>query len=65
MSFTELSVICLVALVGPVLAYPRGWHLPVVLGELTAGLVLGRTGFGYLDADNQTFTFLADAGFAW
>lgn len=64
MSFTELSVICLVALVGPALAYPRGWHLPVVLGELMAGVVLGRTGLGYLDAGNQTFTFLADAGFA-
>lgn len=64
MSFTELSVICLVALAGPLLALPRGWRLPVVLGELVAGVVLGRTGIGYFDAGNQTFTFLADAGFA-
>ncbi|MCW2855879.1 MAG: cation:proton antiporter [Marmoricola sp.] len=63
-SFTELSVICLVALGGPLLAVRRGWHLPVVLGELVAGIVLGRTGFGYFDAANPTFTFLADAGFA-
>jgi Kef-type K+ transport system membrane component KefB len=63
-SFTQLSVICLVALIGPLLALPKGWHLPVVLGELVAGVVLGRTGFGYFDAGNQTFTFLADAGFA-
>lgn len=59
-----MSVICLVGLVGPVLALPRQWHLPVVLGELVAGVVLGRTGFGYLDSRNATFAFLADVGFA-
>ncbi|HEX4190973.1 MAG TPA: cation:proton antiporter [Marmoricola sp.] len=64
MTFTELSVICLVALAGPVLALRQGWHLPVVLGELLAGVALGRTGFGYLDPGNATFTYLADAGFA-
>ncbi|MFL6154650.1 MAG: cation:proton antiporter [Marmoricola sp.] len=64
MTFTELSVVCLVALAGPLLALPRAWHLPVVLGELVAGVVLGRTGFGYLHPGDQTFTFLANAGFA-
>lgn len=64
MSFTELSVICGIALAGPLLALPRGWNLPVVLGELLAGVALGRSGTGYLDAGNETFTFLADAGFA-
>lgn len=63
-SFTELSIICLIALVGPVLALPRAWHLPVVLGELVAGIVLGRTGTGYLVASDPTFTYLADIGFA-
>jgi Kef-type K+ transport system membrane component KefB len=63
-SFTVLAVICLVGLLGPLLALPRQWHLPIVLGELVAGVVLGRTGFGYLHADNETFTFLADIGFA-
>jgi Kef-type K+ transport system membrane component KefB len=63
-SFAQLSVICLVALVGPLLALPRAWRLPVVIGELFAGLVLGRTGFGYLDAHDPTFTFLANIGFA-
>ncbi|RNL81324.1 cation:proton antiporter [Nocardioides marmorisolisilvae] len=64
MSFVELSVICLVALLGPLLALPRGWHLPVVLGELLAGIALGRTGTGYFDPSDPTFSFLADAGFA-
>jgi Kef-type K+ transport system membrane component KefB len=62
--FPELSVVCLVAIVGPLLALPQKWHLPVVLGELAAGAVLGRSGFGYLHSSDPTFTFLGDIGFA-
>ncbi len=64
MTFTQLAVIGLVALLGPLLAYPRGWHLPIVLGELVAGVVVGRTGLGYLDAGDPVFAFLANIGFA-
>jgi Kef-type K+ transport system membrane component KefB len=64
MSFATLAVISLVAIVGPLLAWPRRWHLPIILGELAAGIVLGATGSGRLQADDQTFTFLADIGFA-
>ena len=64
MSFTMLAVISLAALLGPLLALPRQWHLPVVLGELTAGVLLGPTAIGYLHAGDRTFTFLADIGFA-
>jgi Kef-type K+ transport system membrane component KefB len=63
-TFVVLAVIGAAALLGPLLATPRAWHLPVVLGELVAGVVLGRTGTGYLDAGNETFAFLADIGFA-
>ena len=42
MSFATLAVISLVAIVGPLLAWPRRWHPPVILGELAAGIVLGR-----------------------
>jgi Kef-type K+ transport system membrane component KefB len=59
-----LAVISLAALLGPLLALPRQWHLPVVLGELTAGVLLGPTAIGYLHAGDRTFTFLADIGFA-
>jgi Kef-type K+ transport system membrane component KefB len=62
-SFADLAVIMLVALLGPLLAVPRSWHLPVVLGELAGGIALGRTGIGYLDSADPTFTFLADIGF--
>lgn len=64
MGFPELSVICAIGVLGPLLALPRGWHLPVVLGELVAGAVLGKTGFGYLHSSDPTFTFLGDIGFA-
>jgi len=61
--FGELAVVCVIGILGPLLALPKGWHLPVVLGELVAGAVLGRSGFGYLDASDPTFSFLADVGF--
>ena len=63
MSFLDLAIVCAAALAGPLLATPRGWRVPVVLGELLAGLVLGRTGLGVLDAADPTFTFLGGLGF--
>jgi len=64
MDFATLALISLVGVLGPLLALPRRWNLPVVLGELVAGIALGRTGFDVLHAGNGTFTFLADIGFA-
>jgi len=46
MSFVRLVVISLVSIIGPLLALPRRWHLPVTLGELAAGIVVGTTGSG-------------------
>lgn len=64
MSFVELSLICIVALLGPLLAAREAWHLPLVLGELLAGVIVGKSLLGWVDAGNQTLTFLADIGFA-
>lgn len=64
MSFFQLSLIAAVALLGPLLALPRRWHFPVVLGQLLAGIAIGRTGLGLVDSMDPTFTFVADAGFA-
>jgi Kef-type K+ transport system membrane component KefB len=63
MTFGTLAVISLVALLGPLLALPRHWNMPVVLGELIAGIVLGSTGINWLPAQDKTFTFLAQIGF--
>ncbi|AMM31295.1 Transporter, CPA2 family [Sinomonas atrocyanea] len=64
MSFVELSLICIVALLGPALAAKRSWHLPLVLGELIAGVITGKSLLGWVDSGNETLTFLADLGFA-
>ncbi|KAA0106173.1 cation:proton antiporter [Mycolicibacterium sp. P1-5] len=49
---------------GPLLASVPRLRIPVVIGELAVGLLIGRTGFGLVDADDKTFTLLADIGFA-
>ena len=64
MSFAVLSVVCLVALLGPLLALDERRQVPVVVGELAAGIALGHTGVGYLDASDPTFAFLGAVGFA-
>jgi len=64
MSFAHLCLIVAVGLFGPLLALPKRWHVPVVIGELLAGVVLGPTGTSTLDASAPTFTFLANMGFA-
>jgi Kef-type K+ transport system membrane component KefB len=38
--------------------------VPVVVGEIVAGAILGRSGVDVIDADNATVSFLAEAGFA-
>jgi Kef-type K+ transport system membrane component KefB len=63
-SFGILALISAVAVLGPLLALPSRLHLPVVLGELLAGILLGHSGAGVLHADNPTFAFLASVGFA-
>ncbi len=63
MTFTVLAVIMAAGLAGPLLATPRNWHLPVVLGELLVGIALGATGIGYLKPHEAVFTVLANIGF--
>jgi len=63
-SFATLALISAVALLGPLLALPRAWHLPILLGELIAGVALGHTGVDVLHADDAGFTSLANIGFA-
>lgn len=64
MSFSTLALIMAIGLAGPLLAARRSWNIPVVLGELAAGIMFGATGFAIIDASEPTFTFLADVGFA-
>jgi Kef-type K+ transport system membrane component KefB len=62
--FDTLALVAVIGMAGPLLAAVPGLRVPVVVGELLAGLIVGRTGFGIVDAANPTFTLLANIGFA-
>jgi Kef-type K+ transport system membrane component KefB len=64
MSFATLALIGLIALLGPLIALPARWHLPMLLGELVAGIAFGTSGLRVLHSSNSTFTFFANIGFA-
>jgi len=63
-SFAALALVGVVALLGPLLTLPRRLRVPVVVGELLAGLLVGATGLGLVDAREPTFAFLGQVGFA-
>lgn len=64
MTFVDLALICLVAILGPALALPGRLRLSVVIGELLVGVALGATGLRLLDAADPTFEFMGSIGFA-
>jgi Kef-type K+ transport system membrane component KefB len=63
-SFGQLTLIVLAGLFGPLLASSRRLLIPVVVGELLAGVALGKTGAGLVKADNPSIAFLGTIGFA-
>ncbi len=64
MSFSTLTLIAAAGLAGPFVSASRRIVIPVIVGELLAGMALGRTGAGLIDASNPTVEFLGDVGFA-
>jgi Kef-type K+ transport system membrane component KefB len=62
--FHTLALVVVIGLAGPLLAAVPRLGVPVVVGELAAGIVVGRTGFGIVDPENPTFMLLANIGFA-
>jgi Kef-type K+ transport system membrane component KefB len=64
MTFGILVVIVLAGLGGPLLRLGVPWFVPAVIGEIVAGVIVGRTGFGTVDPANATIVFLAEVGFA-
>lgn len=63
MDFAHLALVCLVAILGPALSLSKVVRVPVVVGELVIGFVLGATGFGILRSEDPVFSFLAEIGF--
>jgi Kef-type K+ transport system membrane component KefB len=58
-----LAGIIAISLVGPLLAVPRRYGAPIVVGELAVGVVLGRTGLRVIHPNDPILSFLAQAGF--
>ena len=63
MGFSLLALLGLVALLGPLVNWPRHFSVPVVVGELAVGVILDVTGFGIFDSQDDTFDFMAQIGF--
>jgi Kef-type K+ transport system membrane component KefB len=63
-SFGQLTLIILAGLCGPLLSASRRVLVPVVVGELLAGVALGKTGAGLVKANDPTISFLGNIGFA-
>ena len=63
MTFGVLALIVGAGLAGPLLSIGRRAYVPVVVGEILAGVAIGRTGGGWLDPSEPTVAFLADVGF--
>jgi Kef-type K+ transport system membrane component KefB len=64
-TFGTLALIVAVGLAGPLLArLPTRFAPPIVIGEIAAGVVIGRTGTGTIDPSQPTLAFLAAIGFA-
>lgn len=65
MTMFQLALISIVALIGALAAVNPRLRVPVVVGELALGVVMGAGGFRLLDATEPTFAFLGnEIGFA-
>ncbi len=62
--FHTLALLTAIGLTGPLLASLPRLRIPVIIGELIAGLVIGKTGFGVVDVADPTFQLFANIGFA-
>jgi Kef-type K+ transport system membrane component KefB len=62
--FTALALVVLAGLLGPLLAAGRRPRIPVLVGELLGGILLGRTAFHMVDPAAQPFPAFAALGFA-
>ena len=64
MTIWLLGALIFAGLAGPLLRAPKRLGLPVAIGELLIGGVLGNSGFHKIPAADPTLTLLATVGFA-
>ncbi|HUB76620.1 MAG TPA: cation:proton antiporter [Solirubrobacteraceae bacterium] len=63
-SFGTLLVLVLAGLAGPLLGLSGRWFVPVVVGELLAGVLVGPEALGAVHPGGATLSFLGEVGFA-
>src|SRR5258708_28518412 len=62
--FRQMTLLVGAGLIGPLLATGRRWLVPVVIGELGAGALIGKTGFQLIDPHASVFPVFYSLGFA-
>ncbi|HEX3088253.1 MAG TPA: cation:proton antiporter [Ilumatobacteraceae bacterium] len=64
MIFGSLALVVAAGLLGPLLASWSRLGPPVIVGEIAAGVIIGNSGFGWIDPTDPLLTGLAAIGFA-
>ena len=65
-SFTPLLIVISLAFIVPLLLTRfKRLRLPIVVGEILAGIVVGSSGFGWVTHEDQLLTLLAEFGFVF
>src|SRR5215467_926933 len=62
--FTSVLLLVLAGMLGPLLAAGRRPLVPVLVGELIAGAILGRTGLNWIEPTAQPYPIFSALGFA-
>ncbi len=63
MTLTVLATLVLAGILGPVLASPKKMAIPVAVGEILVGMLLGRTGFSFIPS-GPSIQLFSSVGFA-
>jgi Kef-type K+ transport system membrane component KefB/Trk K+ transport system NAD-binding subunit len=64
--FTSLLIVVFLAFSVPVILVQfKKFQLPIVVGEILAGIIIGRSGFKLVSPDDQILNFIADFGFVF
>ena len=65
-SFAPLLIVFLLAFIVPmVLVRVKKLRIPIVVGELVAGIIIGRSGFGWVEHHDPVLDLLAEFGFVF
>jgi Kef-type K+ transport system membrane component KefB len=63
-NFAALALVMAAGLTGPLLASAHRLAPPVIVGEIAAGVIIGTSGFGWVDHADPLLNGLANIGFA-